>query len=304
MSSFFGKIKNAIFSTSSKISTGITSIFLNRKLDESTIEELEELLISADMGVKTASHIISEIKKIKFEKDIEVVEVQAKIADIVNEILSRNHRPFTLENGLNIILVCGVNGNGKTTSIGKLASSFKKDGKKIVIAACDTFRAAAISQLEVWAERADVDFVAGEPNSDPASAAFKAVKYAQENNADILMIDTAGRLQNQQNLMAELSKIKKVIENAAGFPPQHNILVLDATTGQNALSQAEAFTKIAGINGLIITKLDGTAKAGVVVSLSELYKIPIYFVGLGEGVEDLKAFESKAFANALVGIES
>lgn len=304
MTSFFGRIKEALTKTSSKISTGLTSIFLNRKLDEDTIEDLHDLLISADMGASASEHIIDQIKKIRFEKDVEVKVVQQKMAEIISGIINENQKPFELEDGLNIILVCGVNGNGKTTTIGKLASKYKEMGKKVMVAACDTYRAAAISQLKVWTDRAGVEIIEGPEKSDPASVAFKASAYAKEKGADILFIDTAGRLQNQQNLMDELGKIKRVIEKASETSPKHNILVLDATTGQNAFSQAEQFKEIADVNGLIITKLDGSAKAGTIVGLSDKYKLPVYFIGLGEKIEDLKEFEVSDFANALVGLEN
>jgi len=303
MTSFFGRIKQAISSTSNKISSGITNIFANRKLDNSTIEELEDLLISADMGVSTVNSIISQIKNTKFEKGVEVVLVQSKIAEIITNMLLVHHKDFALnDNQLNIILVCGVNGNGKTTTIGKLAAMYKNEGKKVVVGACDTFRAAAISQLKIWTDRAGCELITAQENSDPASVAYMAGEYAVKHKADILMIDTAGRLHNQQNLMSELAKITKVIEKATGIAPQHNILVLDATTGQNAFNQVEQFGNIANINGLIVTKLDGSAKAGVIVGLSERFKIPIYFIGLGEAIDDLKKFDAKDFANALVGM--
>ncbi len=302
MTSFFGRIKQALTNTSNKISSGLTNIFLNKKLDSSTIEELEDLLLSSDIGVATTDTIIGQIKNTKFEKDIEVSVVAAKISDIISDILLQSQKDFVLENDrLNIILVCGVNGNGKTTTIGKLAARFIQDKKKVVVGACDTFRAAAISQLKIWTDRAGCELITGAENSDPASVAYRAAEYAIKEKADILMIDTAGRLHNQQNLMAELAKITKVIEKSTGFKPQHNILVLDATTGQNAFSQVEQFGNIANVNGLIVTKLDGTAKAGVIVGLSEKFKIPIYFVGLGESIDDLKEFEAKDFAKALVG---
>ena len=303
MTSFFGRIKEALTKTASKISTGLTSIFLNRKLDADTLEELHDLLIASDMGAIASENIIEQIKKIRFEKDVEVKVVQEKMAEIISGIISANQKPFDLDEGLNIILVCGVNGNGKTTTIGKLASKYKAEGKKVMVAACDTYRAAAISQLKVWTDRAGVEIIEGPEKSDPASVAFKASAYAKEEGADILFIDTAGRLQTQQNLMDELAKIKRVTEKAVGIVPKHNILVLDATTGQNAYSQAEQFKEVADINGLIVTKLDGSAKAGTIVGLSEKYKLPVYFIGLGEKIDDLKEFEAKDFANALVGLE-
>lgn len=303
MTSFFSRIKEAITKTSSKISTGLTSIFSNKKLDSETLEELYELLIASDMGVSVTEEIIDQIKKIRFEKDVEVKVVQEKMAEIITDIIEPNQKTFDLSDGLNIILVCGVNGNGKTTSVGKLAAKYKLEGKKVIVAACDTYRAGALSQLGVWTKRAGVEIFSADEKSDPASVAYKASSYAKQQNADILFIDTAGRLQNQQNLMDELAKIKKVIEKASGSPPKHNILVLDSTTGQNAFSQMEQFSKIANIDGIIITKLDGSSKAGTIVGLSDKYKLPVYFVGLGEKIEDLKSFDVKDYANALVGLK-
>ena len=254
------------------------------------------------MGAHTVAAIMESFRKKKFAAETTVEEVQNALATSIEEILSQNQKEFTLDDDrLNIILVCGVNGNGKTTTIGKLAALYKERGKRVMVAACDTFRAAAIGQLEVWTERAGVEIIKGADNSDPASVAYAAVEVALKKNADILFIDTAGRLHNQHNLMSELSKIVRSVEKIAGFAPQHSLLVLDATTGQNALTQVEQFKSIANVNGLIITKLDGTAKAGVVVALSEKFKIPVYFIGLGEGIEDLKEFSTADFAKALVG---
>lgn len=301
---FFGRIKEALSSTSNKISSGVTKIFTHKKLDASSLEELEELLITSDMGALASANIIDSLRKHKFEKDGDASLISLKMSEIIEEILAENQKPFTLDNdNLNIILVCGVNGNGKTTSIGKLAARYKSEGKKVMVAASDTFRAAAIDQLRVWTERAGVELIEGAEKSDPASVAYKATQKALDDGADILFIDTAGRLQNQKNLMEELAKIKKVIEKAAGFAPQHNIMVLDATTGQNAISQLEHFKKIVDIDGIIVTKLDGTAKAGVVVGLSQKYQVPIYFIGLGEKIDDLKEFDASEFAKALVGYE-
>lgn len=302
MGSFFSRIKEALSTTSNKISGGITKIFTHKKLDAESLEELEELLITSDMGAITSMNIIDKLKKNKFEKEGDPSQIILKLSEIISEIIEDNHKDFALdEDKLNIILVCGVNGNGKTTSIGKLAAKYKSLGKKVMVGACDTFRAAAIDQLRVWTERAGVELVESPEKSDPASVAYKATKEALEKNADILFIDTAGRLQNQQNLMEELAKIKKVIEKAAGYSPQHNIMVLDATTGQNAISQLDHFKKIVDINGLVITKLDGTSKAGVIVGLTDKFNVPIYFIGLGEKIEDLKEFDPEDFAKALVG---
>lgn len=299
---FFTRIKEALTSTSNKISTGVTQIFTHKKLDFSSLEELEELLITSDMGARASANIIDELKKHKFEKEGDASLILLKMSDIIQDILSKNQKPFELQDDkLNIALVCGVNGNGKTTSIGKLAAKYKSEGKKVMVAACDTFRAAAIDQLRVWTDRAGVELIEGPEKSDPASVAYKATEKAMSEGADILFIDTAGRLQNQQNLMEELAKIKKVTAKAAGYEPQHSIMVLDATTGQNAISQLEQFKKIVDIDGIIVTKLDGTSKAGVIIGLSEKYQVPIYFIGLGEKLDDLKEFDAGDFSKALVG---
>ncbi|MEY3196823.1 MAG: Signal recognition particle receptor FtsY [Pseudomonadota bacterium] len=300
--SFFGKIKQALHFTSSKISSGIATIVGGKKLDHDALEELEELLISADLGASTAGVIIEKFSKQKFGVEITDEEVKDNLASVIDSIMLPHQRNFSLDDDkLNIILVCGVNGNGKTTTIGKLAHYYKSLGKKVMVAACDTFRAAAIDQLAVWTEKAGVEIIQGSENSDPSSVAYRAVEVAKAEGVEMLFIDTAGRLQTQHNLMEELSKIMRTIEKVAGYPPQHSILVLDATTGQNAFSQVEKFQQIAAINGLIVTKLDGSAKGGVVVGLVQKFQIPIYFIGLGEGIDDLKPFDSQDFTRALVG---
>ncbi len=301
--SLFSKIKNALFKTSNKISVGISSIFSTKKLDENTIEELEELLLSSDMSFETTSKIISEFKKKKFDNDVAILDVQKALSDTLEHMILENQTEFMLDlNRLNIFLLCGVNGNGKTTTIAKLAAFFKAQEKRVVIAACDTFRAAAVDQLYAWSTRLNVPIVIGAENSDPASVVYKAVEDCLKNKADVLLVDTAGRLHNKPNLMNELSKMNRVVEKAAGYFAQNIWLVLDSTTGQNALNQVEEFKKFANINGLIVTKLDGTAKGGMIVTLSEKFKLPIYFLGVGESVEDLQIFDAKAFADALVGL--
>jgi fused signal recognition particle receptor len=301
--SLFSKIKNALFKTSNKISVGISSIFSTKKLDENTIEELEELLLSSDMSFETTSKIISEFKKKKFDNDVAILDVQKALSDTLEHMILENQTEFMLDlNRLNIFLLCGVNGNGKTTTIAKLAAFFKAQEKRVVIAACDTFRAAAVDQLYAWSTRLNVPIVIGAENSDPASVVYKAVEDCLKNKADVLLVDTAGRLHNKPNLMNELSKMNRVVEKAAGYFAQNIWLVLDSTTGQNALNQVEEFKKFANINGLIVTKLDGTAKGGMIVTLSEKFKLPIYFLGVGESVKDLQIFDAKAFADALVGL--
>ncbi|MES2214497.1 MAG: signal recognition particle-docking protein FtsY [Pseudomonadota bacterium] len=301
--SWFEKLKGALGKTSETISTKITDVLNKRKLGQDSLQELEDLLISSDMGVQVAQKIIEDFSKLKFEKDAEITTIKKALADIIAETISQKNHDFILaENKLNVVLVCGVNGNGKTTTIGKLAHLYSAAGKKVVIAACDTFRAAAKEQLMEWGTRANVKVITGVEKRDPASLAYEALETSMQDKADILFIDTAGRLQNHTNLMEELSKIIKVIKKLDPDAPHHTLLVIDATTGQNAFSQVKAFSEAASINGLVITKLDGTAKAGVVVGLSKSFKIPLHFIGVGEGINDLKPFNPQEFADALVGV--
>jgi fused signal recognition particle receptor len=304
--SWFQKLKTGLLKSSSKITSGIEGIFTKRKIDAATLDELEELLISADLGPHTSAKIITEFAKNRVGKDADINEIKQFLSEQIQNILapvakklevSDSKKPF-------VILVVGVNGNGKTTTIGKLASQFKEQGKKVVIAACDTFRAAAVEQLDVWAERAQAEIIKGAENSDAASVAFRAFEHAQKTNADILLIDTAGRLHNKKGLMDELAKISRVLKKIDEALPHETILVLDSTTGQNALAQVEAFKELAQISGLVVTKLDGTAKGGVVVALADKFKLPVYAIGVGEGIDDLKDFDASDFANNLVGLES
>ena len=303
MTGFFDKLKSALTKTSSKIGSSIDHLFIKKKLDNSTLEELEELLISADVGTTTAAEIIDVLRKKKLNKEISPEEIKTELANIIADILSLQDHSFRINNNLNIILLCGVNGNGKTTTIGKLASSYIQQNKKVAIAACDTFRAAAAPQLKEWAKRAGALIFSGSEKADPASVAHLAVSESARLGIDLLFIDTAGRLQNQKNLMEELAKIIRVIRKIDPSAPHHIILVIDGTTGQNAFIQAEQFKSVAEISGLIITKLDGTAKAGAVVGMVKKFALPIHFIGIGESINDLKPFESKAFAKALVGTD-
>ena len=275
-----------------------------RKVDDKLIEKLEDLLISADMGVETATKIVRAVSKKKFNDNVDVDELKGIICEEIVNILAPVSSPLEIfESQLQIILVVGVNGSGKTTTIGKLASQYKKNGKKVMIAAGDTFRAAAIEQLSVWGDRAQVPVIKSEIGSDPASLAFEAINEAQKQAIDILFIDTAGRLQNRSDLMEELGKVVRVIGKKQPDAPHNSLLVLDATVGQNALSQVEVFSKIANISGLIMTKLDGTAKGGVLVSLAQKFKIPIHAIGFGEGIEDLQPFDPNDYAKAIIGLE-
>ena len=304
MAGFFNKLKSALSKTTSKISVGIDNIFVKKKLDLETLNALEELLISADVGTKVAGHIIDLLRSKKFDKEITPEDIKSELASIITKMMDKADHEFHLNEGLNIILVCGVNGNGKTTSIGKLASVYIRAGKKVAIAACDTFRAAANDQIAQWANKTGAILFSGEEKSDPASVAYKAIIESYSNKVDILFIDTAGRLHNQKNLMDELAKIVRVIQKIDQSAPHHSLLVIDATTGQNAFVQTEQFKSLVAISGLVITKLDGTAKAGAIVGIVDKYSLPVHFIGLGEGVDDLKPFVALDFAKALVGLSA
>jgi fused signal recognition particle receptor len=302
--SWLNRLKTGLSKSSSKISDGISGIFTKRKLDAESIEALEELLIAADMGVATATEITEKIARNRFNKDISPEEVRAEIAEFVAEILLPYAKPLIIDSTLKpqVILVCGVNGNGKTTTIGKLAKQFKDEGKTVMIAACDTFRAAAVSQLEIWANRTGSTLIQGGHEAEPASVAYKALEEARAAKVDILLIDTAGRLQNKSNLMDELAKTIRVLKKLDPEAPHNTLLVLDATTGQNAHSQVDIFKKMVNLTGIIVTKLDGTAKGGVVVALAKQFSLPIHAIGVGEGIDDLRAFEAESFARSLTGI--
>ncbi|MBN8543470.1 MAG: signal recognition particle-docking protein FtsY [Alphaproteobacteria bacterium] len=290
----------SLFSGLFKTSSRFAELFTKKKLDAQTLEELEELLIMSDMGAKAAASIVAEISEGRVDNDISEDEIKSLLADAIVKRLAPYAKPLVSEG---CVVVVGVNGNGKTTTIGKLASHYKSQGKMVMLAAADTFRAAAVEQLMEWASRANVPCITGAENSDPAAVAYRAMEQAKQENIDLLFIDTAGRLHTKDNLMAELSKILKTIQKVDGSAPSAVIQVLDATTGQNALSQVAAFKDTAGVTGLIVTKLDGTAKAGVVVALAEQFGLPIHAIGVGEGVADLQAFDAEAFAKALVGVK-
>ncbi|MEJ6813890.1 MAG: signal recognition particle-docking protein FtsY [Octadecabacter sp.] len=276
---------------------------VRRELDDDMLEQLEELLISADMGVDTALRVTANMAEGRFGKRLSTAEIKELLAAEVTRIMEPVARPMPLyPTKPQVVLVVGVNGSGKTTTIGKLASQFQTAGKKVVIAAGDTFRAAAVEQLQVWGERAGVPVLTAPEGSDPASLAFDAMEQAGRDGADLLMIDTAGRLQNRADLMEELSKIVRVIRKKDPDAPHNTLLVLDATTGQNALSQVKAFQELADVSGLVMTKLDGTAKGGVLVALADKFGLPIHAIGVGEQIDDLAPFDPEEFADALIGI--
>lgn len=303
MTSFINKLKQALVKTSNKISSGIDEIFFKKKLDEQSLNALEELLISTDVSSAVAAKLVDQLRSQKFDKEISPEYVKELLAQIITNILSNSHTPLILNNNkLTVILVSGVNGNGKTTTIGKLAATFIAEGRKVAVSACDTFRAAAVEQLEQWAHNVGALFISGPAGSDPASVAYNSMQISIEKEIDILFIDTAGRLHNYKNLMDELAKIIRVIKKADSSAPHHSLLVIDGTTGQNAYNQVEQFKLVAGITGLVVTKLDGTAKAGSLIGIVQKFALPIHFIGIGEKMEDLKPFEAKDFAKTLVGI--
>ena len=300
----FSRLKDGLSKTSDRLTSGVSAIFTKRKLDDDMLEELESLLISADLGVSAASRVTTALAKSKFDKEVTDAEVREALADEVAATLRPLQHPLKANSGNrpHVILMTGVNGAGKTTTIGKLAAKFKSDGKTVMLAAGDTFRAAAIEQLSVWGERNECPVIAREVGADAAGLAFDALKAAQEQSIDVLMIDTAGRLQNKKELMDELAKIVRVIRKIDDTAPHDTVLVLDATVGQNALSQVEVFRETAGVSGLIMTKLDGTARGGVLVALADKFSMPIHFIGVGEGLDDLQPFDADQFARALAGI--
>ncbi len=303
---WFARLKAGLSRSSSKLTDGIAGIFTKRKLDDEALEELEELLITADLGPSTATKLTAELARTRFGKDVSPEEVRGALADQVAAILQPVARPLAVNRAQQpmVILVVGVNGTGKTTTIGKLAAQWQSEGHSVMMAACDTFRAAAIGQLQLWGERAGVPVVSGNQGADAAGLAFDALNRARAEGSDILLIDTAGRLQNKAGLMAELEKIGRVLQKQDVTAPHAVLLVLDATTGQNAHAQVEVFRDIVNVTGLIVTKLDGSARGGVLVALAERFGLPVHAIGVGEGIDDLRPFDPQGFARSLMGLES
>ena len=299
---FFDKLKQGLSKTKNSFDEKINNVFSNfRKVDEELLEELEEALIMSDVGVETSVKIISGLRdRIKKQKIEQEEEVRQALRDEIAKTLDEVDNNLKLDTKPSVILVVGVNGVGKTTSIGKIANRLKQDGKKVVVAAADTFRAAAVEQLEIWANRAGCDIVKKEEGVDPASVVYDAIKITKEKNADVLICDTAGRLHNKKYLMDELLKIKKVIDKELPDASKEVLMVLDATTGQNAILQVKAFKETVDITGLVLTKLDGTAKGGVVVGIVSENKVPVKFIGVGEQIDDMEIFNSSDFVNALI----
>ncbi|HXJ03262.1 MAG TPA: signal recognition particle-docking protein FtsY [Micropepsaceae bacterium] len=301
----FTRLKAGLARTATQLSGGLTGVFTKERLDAETVRVLEDALIRADVGTALARELAAEVAKDRYDTDITERELRSLLADAIAKVLAPAAKPFVIDPARKpfVVLIAGVNGTGKTTTIGKLASKLSDSGKRVWLAAGDTFRAAAIDQLKIWGERAKAPVVTRAPGADAAGLAFDAVNEANAAGADVLLIDTAGRMQNKTGLMAELQKIARVLKKQDETAPHAAILVLDATTGQNAISQVEAFQAAVPLTGLIMTKLDGTAKGGILVALANRFKLPIHFIGVGESIGDLQNFDALAFARALTGAD-
>lgn len=302
--SWWRRLTEGLSRTSSALATGISDLFTKRKLDANTLEDLEDILIQADLGIATSARIAKAVGEGRYDKQIEPEEVKTILAREVESILTPVAIPLAIDATKKpfVILMVGVNGSGKTTTIGKLAAKFRAEGKSVMLAAGDTFRAAAIEQLKVWGQRTGAEVVSGQQGADAAGLAFEALQKAKADGTDILLIDTAGRLQNKTGLMDELAKVVRVIRKLDPEAPHVALLVLDATVGQNAISQVEAFQETAGVTGLVMTKLDGTARGGILVALAAKFGLPVHFIGVGESVDDLEPFSARDFARAVAGL--
>lgn len=302
---WFSRLKQGLKKSSSALTEGITGIFTKKRLDASTLEELEDLLIMSDLGVAVSARVCERLAKNRFDKSISAEEVQQALAEEIGEIMEDVAKPLEVngENTPHVILMVGVNGAGKTTTIGKMAKQFKNQGKSVMLAAGDTFRAAATQQLQIWGQRNNIPVVVGKEGCDAAGLIYDAIEKARNTNTDILLVDTAGRLQNKGYLMDELKKIIRVISKFDQTAPHNTVLILDATTGQNAVLQTEVFLEMAGITGIIMTKLDGTARGGVLVACAEKFRLPIHAIGVGETIDDLQPFDASDFSKMLVGVD-
>ena len=301
---WFERLKSGLSKTSTRLTESITGLVTKRKLDQDTLDELEEVLLAADLGIETSERITAAIAKGRFEKTIAANEVREILAEEVARVLEPVAKPLVIDETRkpHVVLVLGVNGSGKTTTIGKLSAKLSREGRRVMLAAGDTFRAAAIDQLKVWGERTGVPVLARDVGSDASGLAFDAIKQAQEGGYDVLLVDTAGRLQNKEGLMAELEKVVRVMRKVDATAPHDVLLVLDATTGQNAMQQVEVFRERAGVTGLVMTKLDGTARGGILVAISARHGLPVHAIGVGEGVDDLQSFSAKDYARAIAEI--
>ena len=304
--SWWRRLSSGLKRTSSSLSSAVADLVTKRKLDSAMLEDIEDVLLRADLGTEVAARIAKAVGVGRYDKSISPDDVKTVVASEVEKVLAGVAKPLTIDAAQKpfVILVVGVNGSGKTTTIGKLAAKLTAEGRKVMLAAGDTFRAAAIEQLKIWGERTRSPVVAGAQGSDSASLAFNALTAAREGQLDVLLIDTAGRLQNKAELMNELEKVVRVIKKVDATAPHAVLLVLDATVGQNALSQVEAFHRTAGVTGLVMTKLDGTARGGILVALAEKHRLPVHFIGVGQGIDDLAPFTARDFAQAIAGIES
>jgi len=302
---WLGRLKAGLARSTNKLSDGLTSILAKRRLDARALEDLEELLIGADLGVATAAKLAAHLGKTRFDKDIDPAEVRQALAQDIAGILASVAKPLVLDPPLKprVVLVVGVNGSGKTTTIGKLAKLYRGQGHAVMLAAGDTFRAAAIEQLQAWGQRADCPVIATTPGGDAAGLAYEALGAARRQGSDLLLIDTAGRLHNKTNLMAELQKIIRVLRKLDPDAPHDVLLVLDATTGQNAHAQVETFKELVAVTGLVVTKLDGSARGGVLVALAERFGLPVHAIGVGESADDLRPFDANDFARSLLGLD-
>jgi len=299
----FSRLKAGLSRTAGSIGSSVAAVFTKRKLDAAALEELEDLLIAADLGPAVAARVSRKLAEDRFDKEISEDEIKAALAQVVTDILEPVARPLTIspEHRPHVILVVGVNGTGKTTTIGKIAHNLADEGKLVVMAAADTFRAAAIDQLQIWGDRTGATVVRRDVGADPAAVAYEGLSRAQELGADVLLVDTAGRLQNKSALMDELAKVVRVLGNLDDDAPHDCLLVLDATTGQNALRQVEVFSEVCNVTGLAMTKLDGTARGGVLVAVAERFALPVHYIGIGEGIDDLQPFAATDFARAVAG---
>ena len=304
--SWWRRLSSGLKRTSTSLGTAVADLVTKRKLDRAMLDDIEDVLLRADLGTAVAARIAEAVGAGRYDKTISADEVKGVVASEVEKVLAPVAKPLQIDASLTpfVILVVGVNGSGKTTTIGKLAAKFVAEGRKVMLAAGDTFRAAAIEQLKIWGERTRSPVIAGAQGSDSAGLAFNALTAAKEQKTNVLLIDTAGRLQNKAELMNELEKIVRVLRKVDATAPHAVLLVLDATVGQNALSQVEAFHRTAGVTGLVMTKLDGTARGGILVALAEKHKLPVHFIGVGESVDDLAAFTARDFARAIAGIEN
>ncbi|MBN9543035.1 MAG: signal recognition particle-docking protein FtsY [Alphaproteobacteria bacterium] len=298
--SWFAKIKSGLKSTTSKFGKQITSIFTAKKIDNESLEDLETLLISSDIGTEISFSITEGLRKKKFDGDNVSEEVRNYIYEKLESLMSNSEKTLEFKTSPSVIIMCGVNGNGKTTTSAKLAKIYQNQGLKVLVVACDTFRAAAVEQIKSWCNKLNVDIYIGKENQDPASVAFEAAEKVKAENYDLLIIDTAGRLQNKLNLMDELSKIARVVDKVLPNVPTENIIVIDGTTGQNAIKQVASFKEYIKISGIIVTKLDGTAKGGIVISITDQFKLPIIAIGVGEKEDDLVFFNKESFLKAII----